>query len=203
MNDENTETEGGLGQRIKESPRTVSALIIILIVAAAIYAFSGDQDQTTPSPAPAGEIESPVIDDTTATEGSAAPETAMKDEVPKASPVQAVTQQQLAQVAASLPQPRKTDSGYVEVAAAGEGVTHLARKATTRYLAENQTTYTITNEHRIFIEDYIKDRLGSKGLRLGEEQTISFELMKEAVAAAEQLNEQQLRNLSQYTYALT
>jgi hypothetical protein len=39
----NLEEEGGFIQRVKESPRTVSALIIILIVAAAIYAFSGEE----------------------------------------------------------------------------------------------------------------------------------------------------------------
>src|SRR3989344_3352994 len=41
--EENTTEDESLFDRIKESPRTVSALIIILIVAAAIYAFSGNE----------------------------------------------------------------------------------------------------------------------------------------------------------------
>ena len=46
MADDFEDDNGGILKRLKESPRTVSALIIILIVAAAIYAFSGDGDQS-------------------------------------------------------------------------------------------------------------------------------------------------------------
>lgn len=202
-NDTNADyEEGSFIDRIKESPRTVSALIIILIVAAAIYAFSGDnattpEDQTdqaaVTSTEPAADTdETPAVAD----EDS-------KTNVAATTPSAPVTQDQLKAEAEKLTEPRKTDDAYVEVAQAGEGITHLSRRAVTRYLAENQADYEITNEHRIFIEDYIQNRIGTQGLSLGQELPISFELIKEAVAAAQQLNSNQLQNLSQYTYVLT
>lgn len=202
MNAEGDERSEGFVERIKESPRTVSALIVILIVAAAIYAFSGDQ---TPSPEPTDEELALVTNEAeeTAAPGTPAPEGTPSETQPAASPRATVTQEELAQESAALPEPRKTDQAFVEVAQAGEGTTHLARRATTRWLAENQAGYNVTNEHRIYIEDYIQNRLGTAPLALGAEQAVGFDLIQEAVAAAGQLNESQLSNLSQYTSALS
>lgn len=214
--EEDTNEEGGVLQRIKESPRTVSALIIILIVAAAIYAFSGNQPENTDDVALLNDDtteEQANMDTEDATESPAtSPEattspkaTAMMTAATPAAtvaPKAAVSTEELKATTANSPEARKTDSGYVEVAQAGDGVTHLARRATARYLAENNAGYTVTNEHRIYIEDYIKDRLGSKPLSIGGEETISFDLLKEAVASAQNLSETQLLNLSHYTSSL-
>ncbi len=192
--------EGSFMDRIKESPRTVSALIIILIVAAAIYAFSGD-DQTQPAP---GVTDQGAITTEQATASPAAEESTETATTAESSATgKVVTQEELQTEVAKLPEPRKTNDGYVEVAQAGEGITHLSRRALTRWLTENQAGYTVTNEHRIYIEDYIQNKIGTHGLSLGAEQTISFDLIKEAVSAAQQLNDRQLKNLSQYTYVLT
>jgi hypothetical protein len=193
--EQDNQDQGGLIERIKESPRTVSALIIILIVAAAIFAFSGDQDQQ----------EEVAIDQEaiTTAEEAASPAAQTVEETAGALAPEPVEREVLAEQEQALPEATTTDEGYVEVAEAGDGITHLARRATTRYLNENTTDYAVTNEHRIYIEDYIKDRLGSRPLALGETQTVSFDLIGEAVAAAGQLNESQLRNLTQYTYVLT
>ncbi|MGH9856658.1 MAG: hypothetical protein ACRD4B_02325 [Acidobacteriota bacterium] len=200
--DEQSE-QGGLWQRIKESPRTVSALIIILIIAAAIYAFSGDnQDQNigqVDESVPA-EQETATPEQTTEEPNESPVMTSEEDTTATPSPV---SEEELARQTETFPEERTTDQGYVEVAQAGEGITHLARRATTRYLNENTVEYAVTNEHRIYIEDYLQNRVGSQSLSLGEEQTVSFDLIREAVAAAGQLNENQLRNLSQYTSALS
>ncbi len=190
--------EESFWQRVKESPRTVSALIIILIVAAAIYAFSGDDQK-----------EAEIAQEAATTENAVTEEAAVNAETeeaakPEGQVAAGATDNEAAaeEPAVELPEARKTAEGYVEVANAGEGYTHLARKAVTRWLSENQASYQVTEEHRIFIEDYIQNRLGSEGLALGAEQTITFDLMEEAVAAAGELTEIQLNNLSQYTSAL-
>lgn len=185
MDDNNSSSGGGVWQRIKESPRTVSALIIILIVAAAIYAFSGEE--ATPPGIPTG--------------GEAALTDEETEGIVEKEPQIAAETNESGQLAV-LPEAKRTNEGYVEVAQAGDGYTHLARRATTRWLSENQASYAVTDEHRIYIEDYIQNRLGARGLELGESQTVSFDLVAEAVAAAGELNEQQLKNLSQYTGAL-
>lgn len=189
-------------QRLKESPRTVSALIIILIVAAAIYAFSGDRQQGAVE---VGEEVTPASDEVAAVNDIEETGEVSEGEVtatPVATP-EAVDQQTLTEESKSLPEATKTDRGYTEVAQANDGITHLARRAATRWLSENNAGYQVTNEHRIYIEDYIQNRVGTEGLNLNETRTINFELIQEAVAAAGNLNEQQLRNLSQYTAALS
>jgi hypothetical protein len=196
--------EGGMMQRIKESPRTVSALIIILIVAAAIYAFSGEEDR-----APEGLVgdertdEIALIDEEQEETEDATPvtEDEEREETPVTTP-DPVDRERIAAETDALPEVDRTDQGYVETATQGDGLTHLARRATTRFLNENTVDYEITNEHRIYIEDYIQKRLGSRPLALGEQQTISFDLIQEAVAAAGQLTPQQLNNLTQYTGVL-
>jgi hypothetical protein len=216
METDNFEEEGGLFQRLKESPRTVSALIIILIVAAAIYAFSGEdvdnlaeesseevavteeggatiEENNEEGEVVTGEGEevASISEEATEKEGKVAAGNSVKDE-------EVVAQPSIKE----LPKAERTDQGFKEVAQAGDGVTHLARRATDRWLSENQADYSVSAEHRIFIEDYIQNQLGGEPLELGGSKTISFDLIKEAVTAAGQLNEQQLQNLSQYVSVL-
>ncbi len=193
-NQKQTESDGGLLARVKESPRTVSALIIILIVAAAIYAFSGEQPQE-----PAGTIDEEVA---LGTEGLLEDEEVLEEEMVKSTRTPQVAAATFAQQVQELPPAQKVAEGYVETAQPGDGITHVARRATIRWLAENTADYEVTKEHRIYIEDYIQNRIGTQGLALGEVQSISFDLIKEAVTAAKQLNEQQLKNLGKYTHAL-
>jgi hypothetical protein len=185
----------------------VSALIIILIVAAAIYAFSDDQQG---EPTADQELAGVSQEETTAPQEETAPEeTSEEESVEEAGP------QRTPQIAAEsssttapqkqveqLSPAQKTEQGYEETAQPGEGITHLARRATTRWLTENKVDFALTPEHLIYVEDYIQNRIGSKGLTLGEKQTISFDLIKEAVMAAKELDERQLKNLSQYTHVL-
>lgn len=208
------ETKTSLFERVKESPRTVSALIIILIVAAAIYAFSGNEKQTN------DDIDLGLVPQITNedqenqanTDGTQSEEAATDDnqitetqpqEIASATPLKSVSQVELQQQSEGLPEGVKQDNDYIETAQAGEGITHLARRAATRWLAENNPGYEMTNEQRIYIEDYVQNRLGTEGLSVGEMRSISVDLITEAVNAAGQLNSSQLHNLSQYTPALT
>jgi len=200
MEEDNLDGEGGLMQRLRESPRTVSALIIILIVAAAIYAFSGDENS---------QVSGDLGGEPGATETSQEGEVAVTaDDADKEGQVAAETTADADEEVMEeeeevvLPEPERTSSSYVEVAEAGNGATHLARKAATRWLSENQASYEVTAEHRIYIEDYIQKKMGSPRLSLGETQEIGFDLISEAVAKAGELNKSQLQNLSQYTAAL-
>ncbi len=96
-----------------------------------------------------------------------------------------------------IPQGRKEGSSIVEKATKGDGVTNLARRALKDYTKENPQE--MTNEHKIFIEDYIKDKTGSKPLEVGEEITFSEDLIKEAINASLELTPGQLSNLEQYS----
>jgi hypothetical protein len=210
MNDDTRDetNSDGFFDRIKESPRTVSALIIILIVAAAIYAFSGEPTQPQAGDDAGIDTTAGLFDtndDADEENEEMAEETAAMTPAPAASPVasrEAIPQQKLQEMGQSLPQGERQGNAYVEKAQAGDGLTHLARRASTRWLADNQAGYAVTNEHRIYIEDYIQNKLGTDRLSVDESRTISFDLIAEAVQSAGQLNDQQLHNLSGYTTVL-
>ena len=84
-----------------------------------------------------------------------------------------------------------------EKAAKGDGITHLARRALETYL--NDHPQGLTNEQKIYIEDYLKDKIGPRTLEVEEEITFSEDLIKEAINASLELTEAQLKNLEQYS----
>lgn len=92
-------------------------------------------------------------------------------------------------------------SSYNQVAERGEGLTHLARKATTSYVEDNSVN--LTDEKRIYVEDYVQKELqkekGTTVVEIGELVDISPELLEEAISSANDLTAEQLSNLSQYT----
>ena len=79
----------------------------------------------------------------------------------------------------------------------GEGVTHLARRALKDYLRENPQE--LSNEQKIYIEDYLKDKVGSRPLEVGEEIGFSKVNIQEAIDASLQLDQQELKNLEPYS----
>jgi hypothetical protein len=90
---------------------------------------------------------------------------------------------------------------YKEKAEKGDGLTHLARRAITSYMEDEDVT--LSSEERIYVEDYVQKRLapektGLRHLEIGEEVEISVELIEEAVSAARELSPTQIQNLSQY-----
>jgi hypothetical protein len=200
----------GVMQRIKESPRTVSALIIILIVAAAIYAFSGDKNKQ------GSDDNGSLLTESSASPQASSEGSPSESAAPSASPVASpsktsvkvaapvvnmspVSADQLSAQAKALPAGEKTANAYVEKAQRGDSLTVLARRATTRYLSENSAGYAVTNEHRIYMEDYIKDHMQRHPVAVGQSETISFNLVTDAVASASHLSNSQLQHLSKYT----
>lgn len=194
--------DDGFVNRMKESPRTVSAIIIVLIVAAAIYAFSGNEQNTNEDVAEnISATEAPVVS-VTPTPESMKEETKMDAKKPAVSPAAPVDKASLMAASKKLPEARTTDNAFIEVAQKGDGLTHLARRAATRYLSDHESGYTLTNEHRIYIEDHIRKNIKKHPVSVGMEETISFDLVKQAVEAAGKLSAPQLKNLTKYTNAL-
>jgi len=91
-----------------------------------------------------------------------------------------------------------TGRNYSETANAGEGLTHLARRAAGKYIQDNGIR-DITPEHKIYIEDYIVKKMGNDSLLLGEVVVISEELITEAISNSLELESNQLENLKQYS----
>lgn len=92
----------------------------------------------------------------------------------------------------------KTGEGYVAKADRGDGTTHLARKALKNYLNENADP-SLTKEHKIYIEDFLRKNVSQGRLKVGDSRTFSDSLMKDAISKSKQLNERQLKNLQKYS----
>lgn len=90
-------------------------------------------------------------------------------------------------------------NSYKFSAQPGEGITHLARKALKEYLDDNSSAgLGLRAEHKIYIEDYLKDLRGEGLLEIGEEIEFSTNEINSAVEMAQGLSDSQLSNLSQY-----
>lgn len=88
---------------------------------------------------------------------------------------------------------------YKATAQKGEGTTHLARRSLREYLnASPLINSDLKSEHKIYIEDYLKDLHGERFLGLGEKVEFSANEISRAIEMARGLSSNQLKNLSQY-----
>lgn len=92
---------------------------------------------------------------------------------------------------------------YEETAEPGEGISHLARKALKRYLIERGQNLNLSAEHKVYIEDYLQKKTGDYWLRVGQKITFSEDLIKEAINKSQQLSQEQLENLKQYSVLIS
>jgi len=96
-----------------------------------------------------------------------------------------------------IPEAVKQNGNIIEKAIKGDGVTHLSRRVLGNYLKDNPQE--LTNEHKIYIEDYLKDNIGSKPLEIGDEISFSEDLIQQAINASLELTPEQLKNLEKYS----
>ena len=92
------------------------------------------------------------------------------------------------------------DSGktYTITASTGEGITHLARRALKMYTEETSDGSALTEEQKVYAEDYIQNRVGNEKIDTGHQETFSESLIKDAISNASNLSEESLRNLTKY-----
>ena len=179
--------EGGVVERLRNSPRTVSTIIVILIIAGAIFAFS-DRKQTGVTPSPEATTEAPE-------QSASATPTATAAAAGKNGKVAAV---KATPVPTPLPAAKETAEAYTEVAAKGQSITVLARTAAKRYIDANEAFKGLNNEQKIYVEDYLKKNIKRQPLKVGGEVTFSKDLIKKGIEASQKLTDAQQKNLQKY-----
>ena len=93
----------------------------------------------------------------------------------------------------------ETDTAFIQTAVRGDSVTTLSRKALRNYL-EKSNDSSLTVEHKIYIEDYMRKQMNySGGLQVDDKITFSKTLIEEAIGQAKTLNGNQLENLKKYS----
>ncbi len=189
--------KGGWGKKTREwinkyGSSVILPIIALLILAGGIYLYSTQKSEEAISP----KEELAAISEEIAAEVEEGEEVVPEEEIisPAEEEVEEVEEVVIEEI---IPEARKEAGAIVEVATKGDGVTHLARRALKDYLKDHPEE--LTNEHKIYIEDYLKDREGSRPLEVGEEITFSEDLIKEAIDASLELTPEQLKNLEKYS----
>ncbi|MEI7749531.1 MAG: hypothetical protein WCJ25_00850 [Candidatus Moraniibacteriota bacterium] len=191
--DKDMSYEEGLTEKVKawvqENLRIVTSVFIVAVIAFGIYSYS---DRTVPG----NETDLKKIASSETSKEDTSGAVTSEQAADKAS-MQAATDTKAATKPAETS--RETETSFIEVATSGNGLTHLARQATTDYLDKNADS-SLTNEHRIYIEDYLRKKVGHQGgVRTGTSVEFSKDLIKQAVDASKQLNDRQLQNLKKYS----
>lgn len=169
----------------------ILAAIGVLIIAGGIYLYANYQKSS-----PLAELEQETQTTENNQEGAVKPDQInIIDSQPKPNTPNTSVQ--------TLPEKAETvkieGSKYIVKANKGAGITHLARKAAKDYLERNaELKDKVTAEHKIYIEDYIKDKTGPRKIKIGQELTFDDGLIREAVDQSMKLNQKQLQNLHKY-----
>lgn len=93
----------------------------------------------------------------------------------------------------------ESNEAFIETAARGDSRTTLARKALRNYLEKNNDS-SLTAEHKIYIEDYLRKNVAfAGGVNPGTTISFSKNLIKDSIEKAKNLSESQLKNLEKYS----
>lgn len=179
------EEESGANQVkawIQENLRIIVSVFIVAAIALGIYSYS-QRSQT---------LSDDMLLDTNGNES----ETAMSENTATDS---TVTSDIKTGVVVTPELSRETETSFVEQAELGNGTTHLARRALAHYLEKN-TDSSLTAEHKIYIEDYLRKNVGYTGA-VTPKTSVEFskDLIHQAIEKSKTLNDKQLQNLKKYS----
>ena len=174
---------------IKDNLRIIISIIIVVAIAGGIYSYSKRSETTSKTSSEeqilANDESEAIVDiqskDITSPENQDKKSGTIKSQV------------------ASTATSKETDTSFIESAGKGDGSTHLARRALANYLEKNPDS-TLTAEHKIYIEDYLRKKSGFHGrVFVGTSVEFSKDLIKGAIDASKSLNANQLNNLKKYS----
>lgn len=193
--DDEEEETGTIGQWLKDNMRIIISILIVVAIAGGVYSFSKRAEAPKEKGKTAG-IETSK-DSGEKSEKIALEENA--DEVVTADEDAAATKEAPAkdEKISSVSTSQETEASFVETAGKGDGTTHLARRALANYLEKNPDS-SLTAEHKIFIEDYLRKQIGKKQVSMGASVEFSKDNIQKAIEKSKGLSENQLKNLHKY-----
>ena len=182
-NEQKTDIEMGKAKQwLQDNLRIIISILIVVAIAGGIYSYSkrsqspsqdlANQEMNQPGE---GATEGIVAGDKTAASAS-------KNEKQA---VAAATSQE-------------TDNSFIETAGHGDSMTKLARTALANYLEKNPDS-TLTPEHKIYIEDYLRKNVPPQRVFVGTSLEFSKDLIQKAITQSKTLNDRQLKNLHKYS----
>ncbi|MBT3355948.1 hypothetical protein HN784_00500 [bacterium] len=199
----------GMGGRTKnwlqDNIRIVLSVLIVIAIAAGIYSYSKRTDEELVyeetiveelgEEIAAMEEESPVT--IIGEEAEEATEVSQEEvEQPRAEEVK-TPEVKTENVQTSISE--ESEAAFIETAVSGDSQTTLARKALRDYLEKNNDS-SLTVEHKIYIEDYLRKNVAfAGGVSPGTKMSFSKNLIKDSIEKAKTLSQSQLKNLEKYS----
>jgi cytoskeletal protein RodZ len=187
---------GKMKEWLQENLRMVVSVVIVVAIAGGIYAYSKRAQAPNVSTSGNTAVESSegkisVVggdNQNTDQDQSEAATEQNQDETAQPSESAQTVQPQTSQ---------ETEASFVETAAKGDGTTQLARRALANYLEKNPDS-SLTAEHKIYIEDYLRRQVSDGHLKIGDKREFSKDMIANAIQKSKGLNESQLKNLQKY-----
>lgn len=192
-NEEEEET-GTMKQWFQDNLRIIISVLIVVIIAAGIYSYSN----RTIAPTSQEEISQEEEQGNVAGDENESQENIASTDEQKQEKTQATQTPSQQKNISSTATSQETEKSFIETAARGDGTTKLARRALANYLEKNSDS-SLTPEHKIYIEDYLRKNIGFKGnVKIGTSVEFSKDLIQQAISKSKTLNENQLQNLHKY-----
>jgi hypothetical protein len=186
--DEFEDSQSTMKQWFQDNLRIITSIFVVVIIAVGIYSYSNraqnvDQKEQTQ--------QSDILKDL-ANNGGAEEKTTPSDNSTNAKTNTGTTK------TSSVTTSQETTQSFIETAGKGDGTTKLARKALADYLEKNPDS-SLTPEHKIYIEDYLRKNAGHKGrVSIGTSVEFSKSSISDAIAKSKNLSAGQLKNLHKY-----
>lgn len=181
-NEQKTDIETGKAKQwLQDNLRIIISILIVVAIAGGIYSYS--KRSQAPSTEQAGQEitrQGEVSEESVTSKNEATPAEGKKGK----QGVAAATSQE-------------TEKSFIETAGKGDSMTRLARRALANYLEKNPDS-TLTPEHKIYIEDYLRKNVPPQRIFVGTSLEFSKDLIQKAIANSKNLNEKQLKNLHKY-----
>ncbi len=184
------ESHGEVRGWFQENLRVIVSIFIVAAIALGIYSYSRHAENL--SDADIASLLETKGDDTESTAGTATAETS-------ATEMKNVEEAGVSKGTVVTPElSKETDGAFVETAEAGDGMTHLARRALTHTL-EQDSNLSLSAEQKVYVEDYLRKNVDQKAVSTGTSVEFSKETISKAIDSAKSLNGAQLANLKKYS----
>lgn len=166
----NTEEDQGFWTK-----NIISIILIVFLIVSGVYAFNRDTEDKT--------VEDKVEEIKKEGEG----ETKTEEIETKSE-----------EVATENTDIQKSETRITIKANAGDGVTHLARRAVEEYSKDKEIT--LSKEQKIYAETVLKNKYYKHHLNLSQEVQFEFSDLEEIIQKAQNLSENEIKAWSKYSH---
>ncbi len=189
-------TRGNWKNWLQDNLRIIISVLIVVLIAGGIYSYS--KRSATPANKEVTQKSEHQKDNIKKDENNNTIKEKKQEKKSTTTKKNTAVKKSSIQKTSSITTSQETEQSFIEVAGKGDSQTTLARAALAHYLEKNSDS-SLTAEHKIYIEDYLRKAVHHQGrIYIGTSVEFSKNLLKQAIAKSKTLTAHQLKNLHQY-----